>query len=397
MSKKILIVGGGASGFFAAINIAEMNPNYRVSILEKTNQLLSKVKISGGGRCNVTHACFVPKDLSLNYPRGEKELLGAFHRFSTGDVMEWFANKGVELKIEDDGRIFPVSNSSETIIECFMNSVKDLGINITLKSTVKKIEKKNEFNVYLSDEQLLTADAVVVAIGGSAKIAHYDFLASLGHFIEKPIPSLFTFNLPKHKSNDLMGLAVDAEVKILGTQFEEYGPVLFTHWGMSGPAILKLSARAAIYLFEKSYQFNYQVTWMSNSALFIQEKRKSDPSKKVINSKPQDIPQRLWSYLIDRAEISIVRNWGDLSKNELNRIEDILTQDVYQANGKTTFKEEFVTSGGISLKDINMKTMESKRVDGLYFCGEVMNVDAITGGFNFQAAWTSAWHVAQQL
>lgn len=397
MRKEILIIGGGASGFFAAINIAESHPDYQVIILEKSNQLLAKVRISGGGRCNVTHACFEPKDLSKFYPRGEKEMLGAFHRFSTGDVIEWFAKRNVELKIEEDGRMFPVSDRSETIIDCFMQAVKDLGIEVRLKSNVKEIQKETRFTVILDDDSKLNADHVVVAVGGNPKLSHYSFISQLGHQIEKPIPSLFTFNLPQSKSNELMGLALDAEVQILGTKYSEYGPVLFTHWGMSGPAILKLSARAAIELYQKSYQFKFQISWLENTEDFLAEVRKNQAAKKLINTKPAEFPNRFWQYLLDRAEVYSGKNWGDLSKNELDRIEGCLTKDIYEANGKTTFKEEFVTAGGIDLKEVNMKTMESKLVDGLFFCGEVMNVDALTGGFNFQAAWTSAWHVAQNV
>ncbi|MCB0803932.1 MAG: NAD(P)/FAD-dependent oxidoreductase, partial [Flavobacteriales bacterium] len=378
MRKEILIIGGGASGFFAAINIAESHPDYQVIILEKSNQLLAKVRISGGGRCNVTHACFEPKDLSKFYPRGEKEMLGAFHRFSTGDVIEWFAKRNVELKIEEDGRMFPVSDRSETIIDCFMQAVKDLGIEVRLKSNVKEIQKETRFTVILDDDSKLNADHVVVAVGGNPKLSHYSFISQLGHQIEKPIPSLFTFNLPKSKSNELMGLALDAEVQILGTKYSEYGPVLFTHWGMSGPAILKLSARAAIELYQKSYQFKFQISWLENTEDFLAEVRKNQAAKKLINTKPAEFPNRFWQYLLDRAEVYSGKNWGDLSKKKLDRIEGCLTKDIYEANGKTTFKEEFVTAGGIDLKEINMKTMESKLVDGLFFCGEVMNVDALT-------------------
>jgi predicted Rossmann fold flavoprotein len=397
MTKKILVIGGGASGFFSALNIAEKHPNYEVVILGKSNKLLSKLRVSGGGRCNVTHACFVSKELVDNYPRGNKELLGPFHHFSTGDVIEWFANRDVELKIEEDGRIFPVSDSSETIIQCFMNQANKFGVKLKLNSGVEKIEKKENFILTLSDGQSLESDSVVVAMGGNPKLKHYEFLHELGHQIEKPIPSLFTFNLPKHRSNQLMGLAVDACVKIIGTEFEEYGPVLFTHWGMSGPGILKLSSRAAIYLYNKSYQFDYEVEWVANGLEFIIESRKSHASKKISKIKPENIPARLWTYLLDRSGVRLDKNWADLSKVEIAQLQDCLERDLYHANGKTTFKEEFVTSGGVNLKDINMKTMESKNVPSLFFCGEVINVDAVTGGFNFQAAWTSGWLVSENI
>lgn len=393
----MIVIGGGASGFFAAINIAKKNPSASVVILEKTKKLLSKVRVSGGGRCNVTHACFEPKELSTNYPRGQKELLGPFNHFSTGDVIAWFSERGIELKMEADGRMFPVSNSSETIIQCFLTEAEKYGVKIWQDAEVNSIKTTSPFEIGLKNGKSLQADSVVIASGGSPKISHYQLLEELGHQIEKPIPSLFTFNLKKHESNELMGLAVDATVSISGTKFEEYGPVLFTHWGMSGPAILKLSSRAAKLLFEKSYQFEYKVEWLAGASEFIDECRKSSGSKKVLSTKPETIPNRLWVYLIYRSSISQTKNWADLSKLEITYLKQVLDSDTYNANGKTTFKEEFVTSGGVSLRDINMKTLESKLVPNIYLCGEVLNIDAITGGFNFQAAWTTAWLISENI
>lgn len=397
MGKRVVVIGGGASGFFAAINIANKNPTYEVIILEKSNKVLSKVRVSGGGRCNVTHACFEPKELSINYPRGQRELLGPFNYFSTGDTISWFSERGIELKIEEDGRMFPISNSSETIIDCFTNEAKNLGVKVWLNSDVKEITKESEFQIVLKSGKKLKSDLLIIATGGFPKEKSYDFIKELGHTIESPIPSLFTFNLPKHESNKLMGLSSCATVKIFDTKYEEYGPVLFTHWGMSGPAILKLSAKAAKLLFQKSYQFKYSVEWMPNAEYFINLNRKKNPGKKLLNSKPVDISARLWTYFIERAQISRVKNWADLNKKEIENLTNTLENDVYEANGKTTFKEEFVTAGGIKLNEVNMKTMESKKIPQLYFCGEVLNIDAVTGGFNFQAAWTTAWLISEHL
>lgn len=396
-NKRIIVIGGGAAGFFAAINIAELLPDASVCILEKTTKVLSKVKVSGGGRCNVTHACFEPKELSTNYPRGERELLGPFHQFATGDTIAWFSERGVELKMEEDGRMFPVTDSSQTIIDCFEKEVEKKGIEVKLSTEVAKIEKSSNFKLSLKNGGELQADAVVVAIGGNSKIKHYDFLKDLRLQLIDPIPSLFTFNLPKHASNQLMGLSYEVSVRLKGTSFEEFGPLLFTHWGMSGPAILKLSAKAAKWLYDKSYQFEFEVSWLDDAEKFISVNRKKCPSTKLQKQKPNEMPQRLWNYLLSRAGLDQSVNWADLNKSQMESLLKALEADVYQANGKTTFKEEFVTCGGVDLKEINMKTMESKAIKDLYFCGEVMNVDAVTGGFNFQAAWTSGFLVAESI
>ncbi|MEQ8623906.1 MAG: NAD(P)/FAD-dependent oxidoreductase [Vicingaceae bacterium] len=396
-NKRIIVIGGGAAGFFAAINIAELLPDASVCILEKTTKVLSKVKVSGGGRCNVTHACFEPKELSTNYPRGERELLGPFHQFATGDTIAWFSERGVELKMEEDGRMFPVTDSSQTIIDCFEKEVEKKGIEVKLSTEVAKIEKSSNFKLSLKNGGELQADAVVVAIGGNSKIKHYDFLKDLRLQLIDPIPSLFTFNLPKHASNQLMGLSYEVSVRLKGTSFEEFGPLLFTHWGMSGPAILKLSAKAAKWLYDKSYQFEFELSWLDDAEKFISVNRQYSPSTKVQKKKPEQMPQRLWNYLLSRAGLDQSVNWADLNKRQMESLVKVLEADIYQANGKTTFKEEFVTCGGVDLKEINMKTMESKAIKDLYFCGEVMNVDAVTGGFNFQAAWTSGFLVAESI
>ncbi|MBL4710548.1 MAG: NAD(P)/FAD-dependent oxidoreductase [Flavobacteriales bacterium] len=397
MEKTVIVVGGGAAGFFSAINIAEKCPSYKVIILEKTTKVLTKVKVSGGGRCNVTHACFEPKELSTYYPRGERELLGPFHSFMSGDTIEWFANRGVELKMEEDGRMFPESNSSQTIINCFLKLTQKLGIEIKTSTEITEVFKKEQFLLEVKGGGKLVADYLIIATGGSAKKKHYELVENLGHSIDSPIPSLFTFNLPKHASNQLMGLALDASVSILGTKYEEYGPVLFTHWGMSGPAILKLSSKAAQFLFDRSYQFKYKVQWHSNAEDLIDYFRKETSKQQIGNSKVESFPARFWDYLIVKSNVDRTKRWADLNKNELSKLIHLLSNDEYEANGKTTFKEEFVSCGGIRLREINMKTMESKIVPDLYFCGELMNIDGYTGGFNFQAAWTTGYLVSEGL
>lgn len=395
MGKTIVVIGGGAAGYFSAINIAEKVKGSKVIILEKTTKSLSKVKVSGGGRCNVTHACFVPKELSKYYPRGEKELLGPFHSFMTGDTIAWFSERGVDLKMEEDGRMFPVSNSSQTIIDCFQKEVMRYGVDVRMSTEVQQVVNVNEGFELITNKGKLNADAVVLAIGGNSKLKHYEWIKELGHSIVNPLPSLFTFNLKKHASNQLMGLALDANVKIVGTKYEEYGPVLFTHWGMSGPGILKLSAKAAQLLFDKSYQFNYEVEWLSNAEELVASLRKSKASAQLINTKLEGFPQRFWAYLLNKGDIDGKKRWADLNKFEIEKLIQLFSKDDYTANGKTTFKEEFVTCGGVTLNEVNMKTMESKLVENLFFSGEVLNIDGYTGGFNFQAAWTGGFLVAE--
>ena len=394
MHKQVVIIGGGAAGFFAALNLSESIPGSEVLILEKSNKLLSKVKVSGGGRCNVTHACFEQKELSKHYPRGEKELLGPFHRFYTSDTIGWFDERGIELKVEEDGRMFPTTDSSQTIIDCFLDEAEAKGVSIWKQAEVQSVRKSDTFEISLSNNEQITADHLIIASGGHPKRKAYDWIEHLGHRITDPIPSLFTFNLPKHPSNQLMGLAQNATVKIKGLNAEAYGPVLFTHWGMSGPAVLKLSAVAADFLHAKNYKFDYEVEWMANAADYIQTQREQSANKQVNLSKPSDFSKRFWAYLLDRARVPEKLNWADLNKQQLLDLQQVIEKDFYQAAGKTTFKEEFVTCGGVNLKEIDMKSMESKLVPGLYFAGEVINVDGLTGGFNFQAAWTTAWLAA---
>lgn len=397
MHKKVVIIGGGAAGFFAALNLPEAIPGEEIQILEKSTKLLAKVKVSGGGRCNVTHACFEQKELSKSYPRGERELLGPFHRFYTSDTISWFDERGIELKVEKDGRMFPTSDSSQTIIDCFLNEAKERKVQIWQQSEVKTVKAGAQFKIQLKSGQEISADHLIIASGGHSKKQHYSWVEDLGHTIKDPIPSLFTFNLPGHPSNQLMGLAQEATVRISDTKIEAYGPVLFTHWGMSGPAVLKLSARAAEYLNDCNYQFQFEVEWMPNAESYIQQQREQSSAKKVALVKPEAFSKRFWNYLLERVGITPDLNWADLNKEQLKDLEEAIERDLYQASGKTTFKEEFVSAGGVELKEIDMKRMESKLIPNLYFCGEVINVDGYTGGFNFQAAWTTAWLAAKAI
>lgn len=397
----IIVVGGGAAGFFSAINIVERNPKLKVAILERGKEVLSKVRVSGGGRCNVTHACFEPNELVKFYPRGEKELRGPFHQFCSGDTIEWFENHGVELKIEDDGRMFPVSNSSQTIIDCFINTSQKLGISILTGQSVQSIfytegSVENYWKIETQTENYL-AGKLILATGSNSKI--WDLLHTFGHAIITPVPSLFTFNIKDSRIKELPGIATQATVKVKDTKLESTGPLLITHWGMSGPAILKLSAWGARILHDKNYQFTIEVNWLndieSEEAEMLLKELKQEHAKKTVSKKsPLELQNRLWESLVLASGISNETKWADLSKIQLQNLANQLTKGLFQVNGKSTFKEEFVTAGGIDLKEINFKTMESKLHPNLYFAGEIVNIDAITGGFNFQNAWTSGFIVA---
>lgn len=394
--KHIAIIGGGASGFFAAINTAMRFPNATITILEKTNKLLSKVRVSGGGRCNVTHHCFENNLLIKNYPRGEKELQQVFAQFSVNDTIEWFKTRGVKLKVESDGRMFPESNSSETIIQCFLQEAQKHHINIKLSEEVLDIQQETDDKLSVKTaKQIYLCDAVICAIGGHHQLKSYSCLQQSKHRIEELIPSLFTFNLPQSNIKELMGLSVKyATVKVNNTKFQFTGPLLITHWGLSGPAVLKLSAYAAEHFFKNNYHVGIAVNWAGTlKEEEVKELLEINLQSKalIVNSPLFDIPKRLWEFLLLRAEIPVSKPWIELGKKQLNKLTQVLVNDVYTMQGKTTFKEEFVTAGGISLKEINFKTMESKLVPNLFFCGEVLNIDGITGGFNFQNAWSTAW------
>ncbi|MDB9961433.1 NAD(P)/FAD-dependent oxidoreductase [Oceanihabitans sp.] len=396
----VLIVGAGAAGFFAAINCAENNPKLKVAILEKGKEGLQKVKISGGGRCNVTHAEFIPQDLVLNYPRGEKELLGPFHQFMTGDTIEWFENRGVELKVEDDGRMFPVSNSSKTIIDCFLNEAKKHQVEIVYSQTVKQIKNENEFWEVVTQTQTYSAKKLLIATGSSPKM--WKLLERLNHSIIQPVPSLFTFDIKDKRISDIPGVvALDVDVKVLGTTLVSEGPLLITHVGMSAPAILKLSAFGAIELAKRGYKFQIEINFIKRSfadCLDVLKNVKLDLAKKTVFNYAQfNLPKRLWQQLVLASHMTDQTRWADVNKNQMEIFCNQLTKAIFDVTGKSTFKEEFVTAGGIDLKEVNFKTFESKRHKNLYFSGEILNIDAVTGGFNFQNAWTGAYIAAQSI
>ncbi|MBC7606235.1 MAG: NAD(P)/FAD-dependent oxidoreductase [Burkholderiales bacterium] len=396
----IIIVGGGAAGFFTAINLVEKQPKLKVAILERGKEVLTKVRISGGGRCNVTHACFEPNELVKFYPRGEKELRGPFHQFAARETIEWFAQRGVALKIESDGRMFPVSNASQTIIDCFLAATQKLGIAILTGQSVQSIFKKENFWKIETQNENYLAEKLILATGSNPKI--WELLQTLGHSVVAPVPSLFTFNTKDSRIKDLPGVSALVSVKVKDTKLQATGPLLITHWGMSGPAILKLSAWGARILFEKNYQFTIVVNWLKDTDTADAEQLlkliKQEQAKKAVSKKsPFDFPNRLWESLVFASGIESEIKWADLSKVQLQNLSNQLTNGSFQVNGKSTFKEEFVTAGGVDLKEINFKTMQSKLHENLYFAGEIVNIDAITGGFNFQNAWTSGFIVAQSI
>ena len=396
----VLIVGGGAAGFFTAINLAEKNPKISVAILERGKEVLTKVRVSGGGRCNVTHACFVPNDLVKFYPRGEKELRGPFHQFCSGDTIEWFEKHGVELKIEEDGRMFPVSDSSQTIIDCFLNAAKKHNIEILTGQSVQSLYQAEDSWKVETHHQTFRCKNLVLTTGSNPKI--WELLENMGHTIVPPVPSLFTFNIKDPRIKDLMGVSAFASVKVQNSKLEASGPLLITHWGMSGPGILRLSAWGARELFAKNYQFILEVNWLNDwtpeaTESYLKE-LKLEHAKKVVSKKsPFDFPNRLWERLVVASDISLETKWADLTKQQLQNLVAQLTCGKYHVNGKSTFKEEFVTAGGIDLKEINFKTMESKVLPNVFFAGEIVNIDAITGGFNFQNAWTSGFIVSESI
>ena len=396
----LIIVGGGAAGFFTAINIVEKNPKLKVAILERGTEVLNKVRISGGGRCNVTHACFEPNELVKFYPRGEKELRGPFHQFCSGDTVEWFEKHGVELKIEADGRMFPVSNSSQTIIDCFQEATKKLGIAVLTNQSVQSIFKKDTLWKVETQTETYITEKLILATGSNPKI--WEMLQNFGHAIVSPVPSLFTFNIKDARIKELPGVAAQVSVKVKDSKLETSGPLLITHWGMSGPAILKLSAWGARILHDKNYQFTIFVNWLndldSEEVEKVLKELKLEHAKKAVSKKsPFDLTNRLWESLVLASGIESETKWADLSKIQLQNLSNQLTNGTFQVNGKSTFKDEFVTAGGIDLKEINFKTMESKLHENLYFAGEIVNIDAVTGGYNFQNAWTSGFIVANSI
>ena len=399
--NKIVIIGGGAAGYFTAINAKERNPELDITILEKGKEVLQKVKISGGGRCNVTHACFEPKELVKFYPRGEKELLGPFHQFMTGDTFEWFDDRGVPLKIEGDNRVFPEANTSQAIVDCFQKAVDALDIKVLTNHGVNSVNRQDGKWLLHTKEQVFEADKLVIAAGSSKKI--WELCATLDHAVIAPVPSLFTFNINDKRLVDLLGISVpNATVKVVGTKLEASGPLLITHWGMSGPAVLKLSAFGARILADKNYQYNVEVNWLSRPTdkvlNVLLNLKKKEPRKTVILKSPfKEVSRRLWERFVLFSDISKTQNWADLNSSQLEKLANELTKGMYNANGRTTFKDEFVTAGGVDLKEINFKRFESKKHNDLFFVGEVLNIDAVTGGFNFQNAWTGGYICAKAL
>ena len=402
--KKLIVIGGGAAGFFCAVNAARMNSELEVLIFEKSNKLLSKVSVSGGGRCNVTHACFDMQEMSKKYPRGGNFVKKTFHQFFTTDTISWFEERGVKLKTEKDGRMFPVTDSSQTIINCLLNEAQQYGVKILMKTEVKTIVKEeHSFKLEISNDESLTADYVCIASGGFPKASMFEWLTKLGHSVEEPVPSLFTFNMPQHPITKLMGVSVpNATVRVIGAKLIQLGPLLITHWGLSGPAILKLSAWGAREFASKGYNFSILVNWLTDYteqqlAEKIQSIRFEIASQKISNKNPFGLPQRLWDFILESSGVKTDTRWADLPAKEQNKLIKNLCAAEFKVKGKTTFKEEFVTAGGIKLNEIDHNTMMSKVVPNIFFAGEILDVDGVTGGFNFQHAWTSGFVAAKAI
>jgi predicted Rossmann fold flavoprotein len=402
--KKLIVIGGGAAGFFCAVNAARMNPGLQVELLEKTSKLLSKVRISGGGRCNVTHSLFDITEMSKRYPRGQNFVKKIFHQFFTTDTISWFNERGVALKTEKDGRMFPSTDSSETIINTLLNEANSYGVDIKMNTEVRDLQSREGiFHLQLNNDRQVTADYVCIACGGYPKLSMFQWLQNVGHSISEPVPSLFTFNIPGHPITQLMGVSVEkARVKIEGSKLSEEGPVLITHWGLSGPAILRLSAWGARELAQKNYAFTIHINWIpeyNEQSLkeAFQNFRIAIAGKKIVNHVVGQLPARLWQFLVQQAGISTEMRFADLPAKLENLLIKNLVDYILIVKGKTTFKEEFVTSGGITLSEVDPQTMMSKKVPNLFFAGEILDVDGITGGFNFQHAWTSGWIAAKMI
>ncbi|WYL93334.1 MAG: NAD(P)/FAD-dependent oxidoreductase [Gloeotrichia echinulata IR180] len=403
---RIVVIGGGAGGFFGAIASAEIHPQAEVTLLEASRQPLAKVLISGGGRCNVTHACFEVDGLVQNYPRGSKALQGAFTRFQPQDTVAWFAAHGVKLKTEADGRMFPITDSSETIVECLIKAAATAGVKLRIGTPVVSVKRplNTQFEINLKSGETQIGDRLLLATGSS--LAGYKIAQDLGHHIQPPVPSLFTFNIPDPKLRALAGVSVNPVNLRLSvgpkSQLEQTGPLLMTHWGLSGPAVLKLSAWGARVLNESRYQATLFINWLPDlQPEQVRQKIltiKSEWGKRPIAlHRGVDLPHRLWQYIIARINITTEDRWAEISNKTLNQLVQELTQGEYAISGKGAFKEEFVTCGGVNLKEVNFKTMESKLVPGLYFAGEILDIDGVTGGFNFQSAWTTAYLAGQAI
>ncbi len=402
---NIAVIGGGAAGFFAAINIRDNFPTAKVTIYEKTSNLLAKVKISGGGRCNVTNACDTLAELCSAYPRGANALKKAFRTFDNHAAMTWFETHQVPMVTQADNCVFPQAQDSKVIIDCFLREARRLNIDIVTECGVKSLSKMEHGKLKLcfNGDKLppKAFDKVVVTTGGTPRQSDFTWLEQLGHTIEVPVPSLFTFKINDPVLTAMMGIVVEnTQVTLQGTKFKSEGPLLVTHWGVSGPAVLKLSALAARWLHEQNYHCTLQVNWVNERnqdviASQLETIIQNSSKKMLSNVKPFHLTDRLWHYLLDKCQLPADKRWGELGKNAINKLVNILCHDCYQISGKGSFKEEFVTCGGVSLKDIDMTTMQSKKVDNLYFAGEVLDIDGITGGYNFQAAWTTAFIAAK--
>jgi predicted Rossmann fold flavoprotein len=405
--RHLVVVGGGAAGFFCAVNAARMDPMLRVTILEKSSKVLSKVKVSGGGRCNVTHDCDTVDDLIEHYPRGRHFLRKAFHHFSCADTRTWFTERGVPLKAEADGRVFPESNSSQSIIDCLFREVNQFGVEILMNVDVTDVDTPEPaggkgFRVKSADGRSWTADAVMLATGGLPRSGAPSWLPQSGHRIIPPVPSLFTFNIPGHPLTALMGISLPAELSLKGTKLKEAGPLLITHWGLSGPAVLRLSAWGARELHDMDYRFGITVNFLpGRNETGIREEfrmfRMTEGLRALSAHNPFLLPARLWNFLLDMSGIGAQDRWNGLTSEQQNRLAVALCRHELNAHGKTTFKEEFVTAGGVSLSDVDPHTMQSRKQPGLFFGGELLDVDGITGGYNFQHAWTSGWLAARSV
>jgi hypothetical protein len=404
---KIAIIGAGAAGCFAAANIPYQQ-GIEVSVFEKTGKVLQKVKVSGGGRCNVTHECFDIPELLTRYPRGKALLKRSLYQFGPKQTIEWFGQRGVKLKTEPDGRMFPITDDSQTIIDCIWQEMMHHKVQVFYHKSVSSItlpsqSANGQFVIHFADTSVYSADKVLITTGGFPKAEQYKWLTALGHTIQTPVPSLFTFNMPKHPITELMGLSVpDAVVKIAGTKITQQGPLLITHWGMSGPAVLKTSAIAARELADRNYEFQIVVNWLGNVTdedlrNTLLQLRKEQGGQFVQNKNPFELPRRLWEYQLTQCGIKENTRWGDLPASAQNKLIEHLLRDIYSIKGKTTFKEEFVTCGGITLSEIDPQTMQSRIVSGLYFAGEILDADGITGGYNFQHAWSSSWIAAMSI
>jgi predicted Rossmann fold flavoprotein len=403
--RKIAVIGGGAAGFFAGVNTARRNPEMAVTIFERSREVMSKVRISGGGRCNVTHHCFDPETLARAYPRGGRELRWAFEQFQAKDTVQWFEDRGIELKTEIDGRMFPITDDSATIINCLKQEARKHNVDVNTRTRIEAVIPTSDdgYELAIRGDDPQTFDAVVIATGGSSRKKTYQWLTKLGHSIVDPVSSLFTFNFKEPIFEDLSGISVqNCSVTIEGTSFQHEGPILITHWGLSGPAVLKTSAWAARYLYEQNYRFHIKVNWLhpknTNDVRAELNSLREKNAKKIVRKQDQfELPNRLWRRFLELSKINAKKRWAELSNQDIHELSTNITAGTYEIEGKTTYKEEFVTSGGIPLDEVNMGTMESQQSPNIYFAGEVLNIDGITGGYNFQSAWTTGWIAAQNI